>query len=111
MARKTYTLQDAIAAEPRVIRSTWGMAIQSEVPALCEDGDVRLATYGAADTWFSCPAKMRVGAKTVYGYVTRQTLDGYETETPDDPAVYKFVELPLLKQDEARRSYRASIQP
>jgi hypothetical protein len=60
---------------------------------LCEDGKQRTATCSdrGADTFFSIPARVRARGKTVSGYVTRETLAGYDAETPDDPAVWKFI--------------------
>jgi hypothetical protein len=63
------------------------------VRALCADGiarNVRLSPLGA-DTFFSVPGRVSVRGKTVSGYLTRETADGWTTETPDDPAVWKFV--------------------
>jgi hypothetical protein len=34
---------------------------------------------------------VKVGGKTVTGYITTETRDGYSTATDDDPAVVKFV--------------------
>ena len=59
---------------------------------LCSDGKVRalnrIAT--ASDTFFSVPAQVKVGRKTVSGYVTFETARGLSTPTPDDPVVAKF---------------------
>jgi hypothetical protein len=44
-----------------------------------------------ADTFFSIPASVTVGGKTVSGYVTVETAAGLTTSTDDDPAVVKFV--------------------
>lgn len=61
--------------------------------ALCEDGKQRTATCSdrGADTFFSIPARVRARGKTVSGYVTRETIQGFSTESPDDPAIWKFV--------------------
>jgi hypothetical protein len=62
--------------------------------ALCSDGKVRtlrFANGGIADTFFSIPARVNVGRKTVSGYATVETLAGFTTDMPDDPAVVKFV--------------------
>lgn len=61
--------------------------------ALCADGEQRTATCSpnGADTFFSIPARVRARGKTVSGYVTRETLDGFDTETEDDPAVWRFI--------------------
>jgi hypothetical protein len=60
---------------------------------LCADGVQRTATCSSrgADTFFSIPARVRANGKTVSGYVTRETLQGFSTESPEDPAVWKFV--------------------
>jgi hypothetical protein len=60
---------------------------------LCEDGKQRTAQCSnrGADTFFSIPARIKVKGKTVSGYVTRETLQGFSTETPNDPAVWKFI--------------------
>lgn len=42
-----------------------------KVKAFCADGQVRTATFTAeADTFFSVPARVSVGGKTVSGFVT-----------------------------------------
>jgi len=61
--------------------------------AVCEDGLVRLVRFtngGQADTFFSVPGYVRVEGKYVPGFVSVQTVDGYDTVTPDDPAVIHF---------------------
>ncbi len=62
--------------------------------ALCSDGKVRAIRFqngGIADTFFSIPASVKVGGKTVSGFVMVETLEGFSTETKDDPAVVKFI--------------------
>lgn len=61
--------------------------------AMCSDGKVRNLKRIAqtADTFFSIPAAVNVGKRTVSGYVTVETAEGMSTETPDDPAVVKFI--------------------
>lgn len=62
--------------------------------ALCPDGKRRNAhpsTDGIADTFFSIPAFVYAKGKRVYGYVTIETVGGFTTESPDDPATVKFV--------------------
>jgi hypothetical protein len=61
--------------------------------ALCPDGKVRkLARIAeSADTWFSVPAAVKAYGKTVAGYVTVETVAGFETVTDDDPAIVKFI--------------------
>lgn len=73
---------------PRIVRK-----------ALCADGSQRSAYCSAlgADTFFSIPAHVKVRGRTVAGYVTRSTLNGFSTETPADPAVWKFVHYPGRK--------------
>jgi hypothetical protein len=61
--------------------------------AICADGvwrKVRLSPNGA-DTFFSIPGSVQAHGKTISGYVTRETMGGYDTATPEDPAVTKFV--------------------
>lgn len=60
--------------------------------ALCADGKVRKLkriAYGA-DTFFSIPASVTVQGKTVAGYVTVTTIEGWDTATKEDPAVVRF---------------------
>lgn len=61
--------------------------------ALCPDGKVRNLKRIAitSDTFFSVPASVTVAGKTVAGYVTVQTLEGWSTPTDSDPAVVKFI--------------------
>lgn len=60
--------------------------------ALCSDGKVRaLARIAStADTFFSVPAAVKVKGKTVSGFVTIETREGFSTATDNDPAVVKF---------------------
>lgn len=60
---------------------------------LCSDGKVRaLARISeTADTFFSVPAAVKVKGRTVSGYVTMETRDGFSTATEEDPVVVKFV--------------------
>lgn len=61
--------------------------------ALCPDGRVRSVELGAlADTWFSVPARARIGGRWVRGYVTVETVEGWMWPTLDDPAIVKFKE-------------------
>lgn len=66
---------------PRIIRNV-----------ICSDGVQRSAYCSdrGADTFFSIPARVYVGRRTVAGYVTRETLQGWSTETEGDPAAWKF---------------------
>jgi hypothetical protein len=60
--------------------------------ALCPDGRVRSLRRIAleADTFFSVPASVAYKGKTISGYVSVETRDGYDTATDEDPAVVKF---------------------
>jgi hypothetical protein len=71
--------------------------------ALCSDGKVRsLKRIGeTADTFFSIPAAVTVDGRTVAGYVTIETEDGFSTETDVDPAVVKFVAYTYGKNHDA----------
>jgi hypothetical protein len=77
----TYT--DAIAP--------WGLYVAGK--AICSDGIVRSLSRisQTADTFFSVPATVKARGKTISGYVTVETVEGYSTETDNDPAVLKFV--------------------
>lgn len=62
--------------------------------ALCVDGKVRAVRFpsgGIADTFFSVPATVTVGGKTVSGYVTVETVEGYSIPAEDDPEIVRFV--------------------
>ena len=62
--------------------------------ALCSDGKVRAVRFqngGIADTFFSVPCSVKVDGRTVSGYVTIETVDGWSTPTAEDPAVVRFV--------------------
>lgn len=74
------------------IHSTYPWGIIRSARALCSDGRIRRTKRIAqtGDTFFSIPASMTVKGKTVAGYITVETLAGYSTETPDDPAIVKF---------------------
>lgn len=75
--------------------SPWGLYVGGMV--LCSDGKVRKLKRisSTADTFFSIPASVNVTVDhrgvTVAGYVTVETEQGMSTETPDDPAVAKFI--------------------
>ena len=60
--------------------------------AICPDGRSRrlkrIAT--TADTYFSVPASISYQGRTVSGYVTIETRDGFSVSTDDDPEVVKF---------------------
>jgi hypothetical protein len=61
--------------------------------ALCSDGQVRAVRFprgGHADTHFSVPATVSVKGKTVSGFVSVSSRDGFDTATDDDPAVVRF---------------------
>lgn len=61
--------------------------------AMCTDGKVRTLKRIAitADTFFSVPASVTVRGKTVSGFVTVETVDGWTTETEGDPSIVRFV--------------------
>lgn len=65
----------------------------SKIRALCSDGIARSARLSpmGADTFFSIPARVSVKGRTISGYVTRESLAGWTTESIEDPAVWKFV--------------------
>ena len=69
----------------------WGLYISAHV--LCGDGIVRKTKRIAqtADTFFSVPASVVVKGKTIAGYITVETREGYSTTTDNDPAIVKFV--------------------
>lgn len=60
---------------------------------LCSDGRVRnlKRIASTADTFYSVPASVTVSGRTVAGYVTVETRDGWTVETEGDPAVAKFI--------------------
>ena len=60
--------------------------------ALCSDGKVRKLKRisETADTFFSVPAAVVVKGKTVAGFIMFETMQGFSTETENDPAVVKF---------------------
>jgi len=64
-----------------------------EGAAMCSDGKVRKLKRLASlpDTYFSRPASVDVGGKTVSGFVTLETEEGLSTETEADSAIVKFV--------------------
>ena len=72
-------------------RMPWG--VYAGGAALCSDGVVRRLKRIAetADTFFSVPASVTVKGRTVAGYVTVETRDGFSTVTPADPALVRFV--------------------
>ncbi len=69
----------------------WGLYVGGR--ALCSDGKVRTLKRisETADTFFSVPASVTVGGRTVAGYVTTETISGMSVETADDPIVVRFV--------------------
>jgi len=60
--------------------------------AICSDGRARNLKRIAfsADTFFSVPAAVTIKGKTVSGYVSVETCEGFSTDTNEDPAVVKF---------------------
>lgn len=73
------------------VRYPFGLNVAAR--AMCSDGVVRQCARIAdtADTFFSIPAAVRVNGKTVSGYLTVETEQGFSTSTAADPAVLKFV--------------------
>jgi hypothetical protein len=67
----------------------WGLTCHGR--ALCPDGKVRAFHGGTADTFFSVPCRVQAHGRSVAGYVTVETRDGWTTATDADPAVVKFV--------------------
>lgn len=69
----------------------WGWYISARV--MCSDGVVRAVKRisETADTFFSVPCAVAVRGKTVSGYMTFDTAEGFSTETEDDPTVLKFI--------------------
>jgi hypothetical protein len=72
-------------------RQPWGIFTGGR--ALCSDGKVRRLARIAitADTFFSIPAAVKVRGRTVSGYATVETMQGFSTVSADDPPVVKFV--------------------
>lgn len=70
----------------------WGWNVRRGTRALCSDGKVRsvVRISETADTFFSIPAAVKVNGKTVSGYVTLETLEGWSTPSDVDPTVLKF---------------------
>lgn len=79
-SRGTYTRQSM----------PWGLYVSAA--AMCSDGKVRRVKRIAqtADTFFSVPAAVQVRGKTVAGYITVETEQGYSVDMPHDPAIVKF---------------------
>lgn len=61
--------------------------------AICSDGKVRALRFrsGIADTFFSIPASVKVNGKTVAGFVTIETEEGFSTHSEGDPSIVKFI--------------------
>lgn len=79
------------------VQMPWSMFLGGRV--LCSDGKVRALSRisQTADTFFSVPAAVRVGGKSVSGYVTFETRQGLSTPSPDDPVVAKFIRYEYAK--------------
>jgi hypothetical protein len=45
-------------------------SIPLKVAAECPDLRIRVCRVGPADTWFSCPANVKIGGKSIRGFVT-----------------------------------------
>lgn len=83
---KGFNLKDQV-----VTRSHYWSELVSVSNAICEDGKQRMARVTApADTFFSIPARVQVRGKTVSGYLSTETIQGYSTPTQNDPAVWHF---------------------
>ena len=63
------------------ITQTFPFGVFIKARMLCADGVVRTTRYIAstADTYFSVPCSVKVKGKTVSGYLTVETRDGFET--------------------------------
>ena len=84
MMRKHFGYGTYLDLDP-VYHNTYGGA------ALCSDNKVRkLKRVGVPDTFFSMPASVRVKGKTVSGYITTDTRDGFSTESPTDLMMVRF---------------------
>lgn len=61
--------------------------------AICSDGKIRALRFrsGIADTFFSVPCSVRVNGRTVAGYATVETEEGFTNHSEDDPSVVKFI--------------------
>lgn len=57
--------------------------------ALCEDNEYRLVTCGVPDTYFSIPGRVRVGGKSVRGFVSGGGSDRGYTFTAYKPKEQK----------------------
>jgi hypothetical protein len=69
----------------------WGLNYRNGHRALCADGAVRAIELAeCADTFFSTPARCRIGGKTVTGYLTVETVDGSSVEMEGNPSVFVF---------------------
>lgn len=90
--QETVDYPGPFSAGPRIVRHV-----------LCPDGSQRAAYCSplGADTFFSIPARVYVRGVTVAGYVTRETLEGFSTETAGDPAVWRFVPYAYRKHGNA----------
>ena len=73
------------------VNMPWSTYVRARV--MCSDGVVRptVRISSTADTFFSVPCAVRVKGKTVAGFLTCETADGWSTDTAEDPAVIKFV--------------------
>lgn len=63
----------------------------------------RAQITGEPNTWSSIPARVSIGGRTIRGYVTIETIEGWSTATPDDPAIYVFVPFTGQLPDDAER--------
>lgn len=72
-------------------RMPWGLIVKAR--ALCSDGVIRTCKRVAstADTFFSVPASVTVKGRTVSGYITVESMEGWSTDIINDPKCVKFV--------------------
>ena len=75
------------------LRATGPYGLLHKGRVLCSDGRVRALkrVSPTADTYFSVPAAVKVKGRTVAGYVTVETVQGFSTPDDNDPAVVKFI--------------------
>ena len=67
----------------------WGLYTRNGHRLLCADGKIRAAELSeAADTFFSVPARVRVGRKWISGYMTIETA--YSEDCTEERSAYAF---------------------
>ncbi len=79
------------------VNMPWSTYVRARV--MCSDGVVRATARisSTPDTFFSVPCAVKVKGRTVAGYLTSETADGWSTETDQDPTVIKFVAVTYRK--------------